>query len=166
LAVLFPNVRRESLERYEVESIPDLQGVRDAFFRLSGGSFEVPIERFVDAQEEYRATAFAQAHESPSSPDGSPVPPPPPLTREGKLIAFAQPGLFKGQLAWPLGSLAHISVPLLRDVDLFDRRIEGVVSLQQILRYCFPNVPCKRTQDCLTGRRRGGACDCCICTLM
>ena len=75
-------------------------------------------------------------------------------------------GFFKGQPFWNLGSI-RLTVQLLNDVDKFDKKLVGAVNLQQLLRYCFPNVRCKRTQEMLLGKRKVGVapCTCQICSV-
>lgn len=82
-------------------------------------------------------------------------------------------GFFKGQPEWRIGNSVRLSVALLREIDKFETRSHGAVSLQQLLRYCYPNVPCKRMQEILATKKKGGmppaagaACTCEICTVV
>lgn len=187
LEIWYPNIPRTTLNRCEAHDIPDIERIKADFLKLSGGSFEVSIERFQEAQESYCEREYGgeqegggeedgdddkkspekkpkeliakEAGSPPSSPNAAPA------SQEEVILGLAKPGFFKGQPFWSLGNSINLSVMLLNDIDKFDRRVEGIISLQQILRYCYPNVKCKRTQDQLSGRRRGGACNCKICML-
>lgn len=194
MEIWYPNIPRSTLARTEASDIPDIEKIKTDFLKLSGGSFEVSVEKFSEAQEAYCEKNYGHDEEegdgennnhnhnsggaaaspsksttnhpdeaSPPASPGSPHGPPP--TQEEVILELASPGFFKGQPFWMLGNSIKLSVALLKDIDKFDRRVEGIISLQQILRYCYPNVKCRRTQDQLSGRRKGGACNCKICML-
>lgn len=83
-------------------------------------------------------------------------------------------GFFKGQPEWHVGNSIRLSVALLKDIDKFETRLHGTVTLQQLLRYCYPNVRCKRMQEILSTRKKGAGllpaggstCTCQICTIV
>lgn len=148
LEAWYPNIPRTTLVRYELLEIPaeELGMIRQTFLELSRGNAELTISEFEEAQERFR--------------EGAADP-------ENGIDRHMTEGFFKGQPFWHLGSI-RLSVQLLNDVDKFDRKVVGAVSLQLLLRYCFPNVRCKRTQEHLAGRRKVGltACGCQICSVV
>lgn len=82
-------------------------------------------------------------------------------------------GFFKGFPEWRIGNSIRLTVALLKDIDKFEARSHGAVSIQQLLRYCYPNARCKRMQEILSTRKKGGMppaagapCTCPICTVV
>ena len=150
LSTWYQNIPRVTLERYELRTIPpaDLEAIKKAFFALSSNEMTVQISDFEDAQ-----TAFQEGKEP-----------------SGPIESGALPGFFHEQPIWQVGPI-RLSVQLLRDIDKFDQKSGGAgsVSLLQLLRYCYPNVRCKRTQELLLGnqkKNRGTShCSCEICAI-
>jgi hypothetical protein len=93
-------------------------------------------------------------------------------TNDNAIEREMEEGFFKGQPEWRIGNSIRISVALLKDIDRFESRSHGAVSIQQLLRYCYPNARCKRMQEILATRKKGGMppaagapCTCTICTV-
>lgn len=147
LETWYPNIPRTTLERYEMQSMPqeELDIIRTAFFKLSANEMELAVEDFEDSQSRFRMES---------------------LDMSKTIDALATPGFFKGQPLWIMGSV-RLSVALLSDIDKFSSKLGGKVSLQQLLRYCFPNVRCQRMQELLTGKRKSvlPTCSCQICSV-
>lgn len=148
LETWYPNINRATLQRYLQQDVDadDLEQIKETFYKLSKGEIELNIEQFEAAQDLFRQEGTTYTESS------------------NAIEACMVPGFFKGQPFWQLGSL-RLSVKLLQDIDKFDRKIGGGVSLQQLLRFSFPNIKCKRTQELITGRRRPGQCSCTICSV-
>jgi hypothetical protein len=148
LEAWYPNIPRSTLARYEMAEVPpeELDSIKSTFYTLSDGKVELSIEEFDEAQGRWR--------EGSMDPDGSVI------------DQHATEGFFKGQPFWVVGPI-RVSVTLLQDIDKSDKKMVGGVSLQQLLRYCYPNVRCKRTQEMLTGKRKVGVvpCACQICAV-
>ena len=145
LEAWYPAIPRSTLARAEMTEIhaDDLENIRKVFYTLSKGGPELEIEAFDEAQEAWRAG---------DKEDDNPI------------HAAMVEGFFKGQPFWHIGPI-RVTVQLLNDIDKFDKKLVGGVSLQQLLRYCYPNLRCKRTQESLQNKRKIGiaTCSCQIC---
>ena len=163
LETAYPNVPRSTLERYEMTEIPqdDYKAIREAFFKLSNNESYLQLDRFEEAQEAYRNRVYIKnvAKRKGETPELPPC--------ANYLEETAGEGFFLWYPFWKMGSI-NLSVPLLKDVDQFDRKVEGMVTLSQILRFCFCNVTCKILQELLafggsTKSKSRTKCECFIC---
>lgn len=147
----YPNIPHEALDRYQLKEIPseELADIKKQFFELTNNELEINIEDFENAQEKWQEKLR----------DSS-------VQFETPIEKAMREGFFRGWPFWPLGKTIKLSVQLLKDIDKFDSRIGGTITLQQLLRYTYPNVQCKKLQEALSGRRKGGNCPCVICEIV
>jgi hypothetical protein len=145
LCTWYPNISRQTMERYEKRNLTpaEISEIKEAFFELSGNEMEVQVSDFESAQELYQSGEAADSKD--------------------KIAQRALPGFFHEQPVWQVGAI-RLSVALLKEVDKFDSKIGGSISLPQLLRFCYPNVRCRRMQEILQGKRKGTQpCPCEIC---
>jgi Ca2+-binding EF-hand superfamily protein len=148
----YPNIPRMTLQRYELQDIPadELDLIQSTFLALSGGQAELDVAAFQAAEERWRESGCSlDEMASPSA-----------------VEAGLSEGFFKGFPFWVMGSI-RVSVVLLQEIDASTDN-KGGIDLRQLLRYCFPNVKCKRTQEHLQNRRKMGmtSCACQICEIV
>ena len=162
LETAYPNVPKSTLDRYEMTEVPeaDLKAIKDAFFALSNKESYLLIDHFEKAQEAYRNRIYAINVAKREGTEPKLVPP------ANYLEESAAEGFFEWTPFWKMGTI-NLSVPLLKDIDQFDKKVEGMVTLPQILRFCYCNVQCKVLQDLLplNGGSKGNKskCTCGIC---
>ena len=188
LEVWYPNIPRTTLERYEAFSVDasELALIKIDFFRLSRNDLHLLIEEFEDAQGRWQSRIslkhekleMIRIEEQNAIAMGLPVPKHKSLAEieaevdrdqplEGPIQLEMEAGFFKDQPVWKIGNSIRLSVFMLKDIDKFETRLQGSLSLQQILRYCFPNARCKKMQELLQKKRPGQVhCVCAICNVV
>eukprot|EP01065_Artemidia_motanka_P046393 TRINITY_DN7018_c0_g1_i1.p1 TRINITY_DN7018_c0_g1~~TRINITY_DN7018_c0_g1_i1.p1 ORF type:complete len:819 (+),score=175.09 TRINITY_DN7018_c0_g1_i1:228-2459(+) len=176
LVAWYPNTPRSVLNRYEMLRLPysELDAVYHSFRHLEAdeGSNVLHIDAFREARRQHRMDLRRKAHQSSRGRSSSPhrrtmIGSPPNVmamsTSIGmnsiKLLRRMRVYFFKGEPCWPLGKHMRITVPLLEQVEqtlaasvihsLRPKR-GGYVHLLEILRFCFPNVPCMRNVELLS----------------
>lgn len=169
MEVSYPNIPRSTLLRYEMTEISpeELEDLREDFFEFSKGEPFIRLERFFEAQAKWQQRTSAKVA---AARDGQPAPDfEDDEADPDRLENHAVEGFFKWQPFWPIGNINRnpifLSTPLLKDIDAFGTKVEEMVTLPQIIRFCYPNVPCRRTAEFLSGKRRNAnvRCECCIC---
>ena len=169
LEVCYPNIPRLTLLRYELDTIDseEIEDLRADFAALTNGETHLRLASILEAQaifqrrSEAKIVAAREGRAVASYADGDDTEDPERLENQ------AIDGFFKWHPFWVLGSKNPINLcePLLRDIDAYDTKVEGAATLAQIVRYCYPNVPCRRSYELLSGKRKGATakCECCIC---
>ncbi|KEG13109.1 putative phosphatidylinositol-4-phosphate 5-kinase [Trypanosoma grayi] len=178
LEVWYPNILRVTLEQYEIEEIGTdiIDAIRVDFNRYthesdSRGAYLL-IDEFVQAEARYRERLLAAHHSVPKSTTAvqlisptlsTPRQLPVGLPIENAVEADMRRGFLKGTVMWVLGNRIRISIPLLVEIENFYVSRAGQIRLDELLRFCFPNVACLRTQEALLGQFSQTPCLCSLC---
>eukprot|EP00760_Papus_ankaliazontas_P007609 PhM_4_TR13398/c0_g1_i1/m.87276 len=149
LEVMFPFVAWPRIVRLDTPVVPtrELQDLAAQFDALDIDRLGyIPLEKCKQVQAAWRAAkAKGESYE--------PDPSQPLQVRCGE-------GFFYHEASWHLGTV-HLTVRLLKAID---RHKTGYVSLVEILRYCYPNVPCLMTRERLGAQVRADeVCSCALC---
>ncbi|PWV18705.1 putative phosphatidylinositol-4-phosphate 5-kinase [Trypanosoma cruzi] len=184
LEVWYPNILRVTLEQYEMKEIESdiLDAIRVDFNRYAHVSTDsmkyLLIEEFIQAEAKYRDQMYAsyKSNErlpvgmhptlsiaSAASPSFLTSTPLPVFSPGAAIVADMRPGFLKGTVVWVLANRIRLSVPLLHEIENFHVRQKGRVTLDELYRFCFPNVPCLRTQEAILGQFSDTSCLCSLC---
>ncbi|RNF24314.1 putative phosphatidylinositol-4-phosphate 5-kinase [Trypanosoma conorhini] len=186
LAVWYPNILRVVLEQYEMEEVDSdiLDAIRVDFDRYAHPSADssnyLLIEDFAQAEVAYRiklcaayknnermqGTMHSSFTVAPATAVTAPslgFNPNPALAYGSAIETDMRQGFFKGTPVWILANRIRLNVPLLLGIERFHVRQKGRVTLDELLRFCFPNVPCLCTQETILGSFSETVCRCSLC---
>ncbi|RNF11530.1 putative phosphatidylinositol-4-phosphate 5-kinase [Trypanosoma rangeli] len=175
LVVWYPNVLRVVLEQYEMEEVANdiLDAIRVDFNRYAHLSTDsgkyLLIEEFVQAEAAYRVQLCA-AYMSNERTRGAMHPTCSALSTvectsssRSAIETDMRPGFLKGASVWILANRIRLNVPLLLEIERFHVRQKGRVTLDELLRFCFPSVPCLYTRQAILGSFSETHCSCILC---
>lgn len=150
LSQVFPNLWKEFNLRCELTEIPDfaLAGYLESFERLDEHKTGyLSIEAMKVAQKRLQS-AIAAGNQSIVQPSNS-------------YERNVRRSIFKHQARWLVGDIS-LTITFAKQVD--SRSKTGFLSLAEVLRYAFPNVPCLYTKERLgVVMKSDDLCRCCIC---
>lgn len=167
-SLLFPNTSPSQATRVEIDTIPALvlRRYASAFDALDdmGVTGYVSLEKLKSAQRQYqttvscrldwKATVATLRKQAVSGAAGDPS------HASNAYLSRLEPGVFQQAPRWMIGDIA-LTVALAKAID---RQRTGFVSLVELLRYAYPNVPCLATKERLgVTVRAEDACKCCLC---
>ena len=142
LEQIFPNIWKEFLVRCEVTLIPRhaLEGYSRSFDELDTGlTGYLSLEAMKVGQKRFQI-ALSRGLSAVERPETS-------------YERAVHRSIFKHQARWLIGDIS-VTVTFLKQVD--SRLKSGFVSLAEVLRYAFPNVPCAATKERLAGPSAAG----------
>jgi hypothetical protein len=165
LRQLYPHLAPGAAERTDVDSLPVtvLRRYARDFDRLDAlQQHHLGIERLKAAQRRWQlrvANGHAAAMLSPSMADMR-APGSPSASACDALDKESQPGFWRHSPSWSVGDI-ELTVTLAK---LVDRHRTGWVSLLDLLRFCYPNIPCLSTRERLgQSVRAEEQCACVLC---
>ncbi|ORC88376.1 phosphatidylinositol-4-phosphate 5-kinase, partial [Trypanosoma theileri] len=180
LEVWYPNIMRVTLEQYEMEDVEKdiIDPIRVDFNRyardisINGGY--LLIDDFLQAETKYREFLLSGYRNNINSNHNNKI-----MTTPNRLTSNLFPETFspsnsveaemrqgfqKGTVMWVLGNRIRINIPFLLEIENFYVSRKGQITFDELLRFCFPNVPCLRTQEALLDQITDTPCRCSLCS--
>ncbi|KAH9578840.1 hypothetical protein LSM04_005955 [Trypanosoma melophagium] len=185
LEVWYPNTLRVTVDQYGMEQLRSdiMDAIRVDFSRYAHNSSTnggyLLIDDFVQAEVRYREFLLSGYRNNNNNNNGKIMTAPVQLTSPNTSIPNLSPedlsprntveaemrqGFLKGSVMWVLGNRIRINIPFLLEIENFYVSRKGQITFDELLRFCFPNVPCPRTQGALLGHITDATCGCNLCS--